>query len=93
VVLSILCRGLGGFIYSLWHSGWFDLFCVGIWVVLSLLCGACVVLSILYGAWVVLSILCVGSGWFFLFCVGFGWFYLFYFGVWVVFTYCVCGSG
>jgi hypothetical protein len=39
VVLSILCGGLGGFIYSVWGSRWFYLFCVGVWVVLSILCG------------------------------------------------------
>ena len=39
VVLSILCRGLGSFIYSVWVSRWFYLFCVGLWLVLSILCG------------------------------------------------------
>ena len=62
VVLSILCGGLGDFIYSVWGSGWFYLFCVGVWVVLPNLCGAWVVLPNLCGAWVVLSILCGGLG-------------------------------
>jgi hypothetical protein len=28
VVLSILCGVLGGFIHSMWGSGWFYIFCV-----------------------------------------------------------------
>ena len=52
VVLSILCGDLGSFIYFVWGSGWFYLFCVGVLVVLPNLCGA----------WVVLSILCGGLG-------------------------------
>ena len=51
--------GLGGFIYSVWGSMWFYLFCVGVWVVLSILCEV----------WVVLSILCWGLGGF-IYCVG-----------------------
>ena len=29
MVLPILIGGLGSFIYSVWGSGWFYLFCVG----------------------------------------------------------------
>ena len=39
VVLSILCESLGSFIYSVWVSRWFYLFCVGVWLVLSILGG------------------------------------------------------
>jgi uncharacterized ion transporter superfamily protein YfcC len=60
VVLSILCGGLGDFIYSVWGSGWFYLFCVGVWVVLSILCG--ILGGLIYSVW--------GSGLFYLFCVG-----------------------
>jgi hypothetical protein len=49
VVLPNLYGGLDGFIYSVWGSGWFYLFCVGVWVVLPNLCEAWVVLSILCG--------------------------------------------
>ena len=90
MVLSILCGDLGGFIFSVWRSGEFYLFCVGIWVVLSILCGARVVLPILcgdlggfiYSVWglgsFIYSVWCLGgfpySVW------GSGWFYLFYVG-------------
>ena len=69
MVLSILCGGLGSFIYSVWGLGgftysvwvseWFYLFCVGIWVVLPILCGG--LGGFIYSVW--------GSGWFYLFCV------------------------
>ena len=52
--------GLGSFIYSVWESRWFYLICMGVWMVLSILCGG--LGGFIYSVW--------GSGWFYPFCVG-----------------------
>jgi hypothetical protein len=70
VVLPNLYGGLDGFIYSVWGSGWFYLFCVGVWVVLPNLCEAWVVLSILCGCLGAFIYSVWGFGWFYLICVG-----------------------
>ena len=59
MILSILCGGLGGFIYSVWGLGSFIYSVCGVWVVFSILCGV----------WVVLPVLFWGLGSFYLLCV------------------------